>query len=392
MGNEEYMTERLYEQNPYLQEFEATVLSNADGYVVLDKTAFYPEGGGQEAEGGFIGDDEVMDVIIKEDIIYHKVDSNVKAGDIIRGTINFKKRYDHMQQHTGEHILSGVIENKFGYTNVGFHIGPDGMRVDYSGYLTNEELIAVEKEANEVIRKNIAIYQGYPDQEDPRLKGFRFKKELHGDIRIVDIMGVDCCACCGTHMKSTSEVGIIKIVSHAKYKNGVRLNVLCGDRALTYYNYMLNQSDKISQMISTNVLDLEQGVKKLVVQKLELEKNNKRIMEELIHYKCKELVRTDHDSIVAFEKVDSSALKKMALTLREMSDKNIFIFCESNDRINYLFKSNTMDVKAFHDAFKCTFDAKGGGNSSSVSGSLKASREDVLHWVNKKLFGRSNNE
>ncbi len=350
------------------------------------RTAFYPEGGGQEAEGGFINEFEVTDVIIKDEIIYHKVESDVKPGDTVHCKINFEKRYDHMQQHTGEHILSGVIENKFGYTNVGFHIGSEGMRVDYSGYLTDDELIAMEKEANDVIRKNIEIYQDYPDKNDTRLKDFRFKKELHGDIRIVDIRGVDCCACCGTHMKSTSEVGIIKIVSSSKYKNGIRLNVLCGDRALKYYNYMLHQSDNISQMISTNVLDLESGVRKLIDQKNELEREKKRVMEELIDYKCKELTKTNKRSIVVFENIDSKSLKKMASKLREMSDKDLFIFSETSGRTHYIFSSNTMDMKKMNEDFKEDFDAKGGGNSKSVSGSLRANKEDVIHWINKKLF------
>ncbi len=381
------MTKKLYEKDPYLIEFEAKVISNKAGYIVLDQTAFFAKGGGQEAEGGFINDFEVKDVYIKDDIIYHECDCDLKEGQHVKGKINFEKRYDNMQQHTGEHILSGVVENRFGYTNVGFHIGENTMRVDYSGYLTDEQLMDIEKEANDVIIKNIDIYQGYPEIGDDRLKGFRFKKELEGNIRIVDISGVDCCACCGTHMKRTGEVGIIKIVNSSKYKNGVRLNVLCGYRALTYYNFLLKQSDNISQMISTNVLDLQSGVKKLVDQKLELEKEKRNLDDELINYKCIELSKTEKAHIVSFENIDAKALKKMASNLRKMTDKDIFIFSESNGRINYIFSSNSRDMKVFNEEFKAIFDSKGGGNASSVSGSLVGNREEILNWINKKVFG-----
>ncbi len=380
------MTIKLYEDNPYLVENKAIVVSNENGIIVLDRTPFFAKGGGQEAEGGFIDEYEVGAVYEKDGIVYHECVSDLKVNQEVTCKINFEKRYDHMQQHTGEHILSGVVENKYGYKNVGFHIAEHSMRVDYNGYLNEEQLLAVEKKANDVIRQNIAIYQGYPDGDDARLEGFRFKKEIEGDIRIVDIEGVDCCACCGTHLKSTAEVGMIKIISSTKYKNGVRLNVLCGDRALDYYNVILKQSNVLSQLLSSNILELADGVNQLTQKKILLEKEVSSLKEELLYFKVKELVKSQEEAIFSFENIDNKSLKKMSLMLREHCDKDIFLFSELDGRLSYIFLSNSRNLQELNEEFKRDFGAKGGGSTKSVSGSVVSDVDTITKWMHDRIY------
>ena len=229
-------TEKLYYQDAHQAQFQATVLScrpGKHGYdVVLDRTCFYPEGGGQPGDTGVLSGVRVTDTHEAGGEIVHYCEAPLAEGQTVEGTIDYERRFEFMQLHTGEHILSGVIHRRFGYENVGFHMGADFVTIDFSGMLTQEDLSAVEAEANEWVWKNVPIEIAYPDAEALKTIPYRSKKELTGQVRIVTIPGADICACCGTHVSDTGEIGLIKIFSCVKFHDGVRLEILCGRRAL----------------------------------------------------------------------------------------------------------------------------------------------------------------
>lgn len=228
-------TAKLYETGPYVQTFTATVLvctpAGEQFAVQLDRTAFYPEGGGQPCDTGALGTALVTDVQEHGGVITHTVSAALPVGQTVEGRIDWARRRDHMEQHTGEHILSGTLHRLFGAENVGFHIGSPAVRMDMSVPLTAGQLAEAEAQANAVIRADAPVRCWYPAPEDLAKLTYRSKKEIDGAVRLVDAGGADLCACCGTHVSTTGQVGAIKILSAQSYKGGTRLAVVCGERA-----------------------------------------------------------------------------------------------------------------------------------------------------------------
>ena len=228
------MTQKLYETDSYVQTFAAQVLACTPvqgGFaVVLDRTTFFPEGGGQPCDTGTLGAARVLAVHTDGTTITHTTDAPLTVGGTVEGCIDWPARLDAMQQHTGEHILSGTLHRLFGAENVGFHIGTPYVRMDTSIPLTAAQLAQAEAEANAAVRADTPVHCWVPDPETLAHTEYRSKKALDGDVRLVEAGG-DCCACCGTHLARTGEVGLIKIISYAHYKSGMRLAVACGQRA-----------------------------------------------------------------------------------------------------------------------------------------------------------------
>ncbi|MGN0651677.1 MAG: alanyl-tRNA editing protein, partial [Gemmiger sp.] len=210
-------TLKLYESAPTVQEFTAVVLACTpaqDGWEVeLDQTAFYPEGGGQPCDTGTLGGAAVSETRIHEGTILHRTSAPLEPGRTVTGRIDWGRRLDHMEQHTGEHILSGTLHRMFGAENVGFHIGQPAVRMDMSLPLTAEQLAQAEAAANAAVRADRPVRCWYPDEEELAALPYRSKKALEGPVRLVDAGGADLCACCGTHLDSTGQVGLIKILS-----------------------------------------------------------------------------------------------------------------------------------------------------------------------------------
>ena len=229
------MTEKLYEVDSYVQNFTAQVVSCTPvpgGFaVVLDRTAFFPEGGGQPCDTGRLGGARVLAVHTDGETIIHMTDTPLTAGETVDGCLDWPARLDAMQQHTGEHILSGALHRLFGAENVGFHIGSEAVRMDTSVPISAEGLQAAELAANRIVWQDVPVLVSYPTREELAALVYRSKKEIEGQVRIVTIPGADVCACCGTHLTRSGEVGLIKIISFAHYKSGMRLAVACGQRA-----------------------------------------------------------------------------------------------------------------------------------------------------------------
>lgn len=278
-------TTRLFDQDAYLGEFEATVeRSVCEGgmyRVLLDQTAFFPEGGGQPADGGTLDGIFVTDVQEIDGEIWHTVEAPLEPGKTVVGKLDFEKRFSNMQNHRGEHIVSGIVHRIYGFNNVGFHMGSDVITVDFDGVLTEEQLYDVEQEANEAVLRNVPVTISYPSKEELETMDYRSKKEIEGQVRIVTIEGYDRCACCGTHVATTGEIRLIKILSAQKYKGGVRVAMLSGEKA--YADYCLKHVNTlgIARLLSVKPEEAGDAVVRLKQKNIEMKKEIKQLKKEL---------------------------------------------------------------------------------------------------------------
>ena len=277
---------RLYYATPYVKTFMCTVISctkNKKGTwdTILNQTAFYPEGGGQPSDTGALNGVKVLHVSEKGEEIIHELEAPLEEGVLAEGVIDWKKRYDNMQQHTGEHIFSGLVHKHFGYDNVGFHMGTDEVTVDFNGVLTQEQLDELEDEANQLIYDNVPVKVFYPSKEELEELDYRSKKEIEGQVRIVTIEGYDSCACCGTHVAKTGEIRLIKILSAQKYKGGVRVTMLSGEKA--YADYCLKHINTlgIARLLSVKPEEAGDAVVRLKQKNIEMKKEIKQLKKEL---------------------------------------------------------------------------------------------------------------
>ena len=252
-------TEKLYYQDSHLTTFTATVLSCEAGKhgwdVILDRTAFYPEGGGQPGDRGVLGGVTVTDTHEKGGDIVHYCDAPLEVGSTVDGKIDWDYRFDLMQHHSGEHILSGLIHAAYGHDNVGFHMGKDAVTIDFSGMIPEADLPELERKTNEIIWKNRPVQILWPDAEQLTQIPYRSKKALTGEVRIVEFPGADICACCGTHVKRTGEIGLLKILSCVKFHEGVRMEILFGRKAMEYLTGTFNQNKQISGLLSAKPME-----------------------------------------------------------------------------------------------------------------------------------------
>ena len=302
------MTEKLFYKDSHLSKFDAEVLScvrakrqqvkdsfgRLDGKageyyeIELDRTAFFPEGGGQYADTGvlYMADDDtcgldetarkkvqVLDVRERNGRIFHITDGFIEAKTAVKGSIDWEERFMKMQQHTGEHIVSGLIHAAYGYNNVGFHLGSEDCTMDFDGEITEEELRRIEAEANKAVWKNLKVFTHYPKKEELSQIEYRSKIEIEGQVRIIEIPGYDCCACCGTHVKLAGEIGQIKIIGAQNYKGGTRLELLCGKRALQEFRKKNDVSAEVGRLLSVPAVKADSAVKNVLAERDELLQN-----------------------------------------------------------------------------------------------------------------------
>ena len=261
---ESSQTEKLFYNNSHQKSFEATVLScqKKENYyeIVLDQTAFFPEGGGQYADTGYLGDAKVLDVQEQEGQILHRTDQELPVGEKVTGQLDWELRFMKMQQHTGEHIVSGIVHERYGYENVGFHLGNEDCTMDFSGEIPVEDLQEIEFRANQAVWENLKIQILYPSKEEEKEMTYRSKIEITGQVRVVIVPGYDACACCAPHVDFTGEIGLIKLVGMQRYKGGVRVTMLCGGRAMADYALKQKQAKEISAMLCAKENELTDAV------------------------------------------------------------------------------------------------------------------------------------
>lgn len=405
-------TKRLYYIDSHMQRFEGKVLDcieKENSYlIVLDQTAFFPEGGGQSADKGEVKINsssaiiEVIDVQDKDDIIYHTVTNPMEIGTIVTGCIDFDARFIAMQHHSGEHIVSGLVHSNFGYDNVGFHMGSDAVTMDFNGILTEDDIRKIEYLANEAVYKNVPMIETYPSKEELKKLDYRSKKELTGQVRIVSIPDsvdregnisdsyYDVCACCAPHVYRTGEIGIIKLISFMKYKGGTRVSMLCGYEALEDYNRKENNVLSISSILSSKPYEVADAVKRIKEEANSLKGTMSNLEMQLLEYKAKE-IPDDSTNVCLFDNdIEPGNLRRYCNIVIERCSGFAALFTGSNEAgYKYIIGSKTMDVKNLGKELNEVFGGRGGGSKEMVQGSIIGKQEDIQAFIREK-FNLSN--
>lgn len=384
------MTEKLFYEDSYIKNFTAEVLECvADGgkyRVVLDRTAFFPEGGGQYADTGALGNVKVTDVQEKDGVIYHVTEEPLAPGTEVNGTIDWQERFMKMQQHTGEHIVSGLVHARFGYNNVGFHLGSTDCTMDFDGEITKEELLEIELKANEALVQNLDVVVTYPSKEELAELEYRSKIEIEGQVRIVTVPGYDVCACCAPHVEKTGEIGQIKLTNVQRYKGGVRVTMLCGFRALADYNRKLQAARKISAALCTKEDETAEGVAHLQEECALLKQNVIKLQREILEYKAKE-VPADEEVVCLFETALEGENPRLLMNMvLEAGHDVCAVFCGDNDgNYRYVIGSKNVNLREMVRELNETFSGRGGGRPEMVQGSLKGEEKELRVWMKEKV-------
>ncbi|MGN0773313.1 MAG: alanyl-tRNA editing protein [Candidatus Ventricola sp.] len=377
------MTIRLYNQDSALLDFTATVTGcteKKDRYVVtLDRTAFFPEGGGQGADHGTLGGAQVSDCHEAGGEVEHTVDRPLEVGAVVEGHVDAARRLDMMQQHSGEHIFSGLVCRLFGYDNVGFHIGSEAVTMDFNGPLTQEDIARVEALANEVVWQNVPVETLLPSREELESMHYRSKKALEGEVRIVNIPGADTCACCGTHVKQTGSIGQIKVLGWQKYKSGVRVSILCGRRALAEENALLEQVKGGSVALSCKQHEVAQAVQHLIAERDQLrfraEQLGLQIFDMMAAQEAGKAVR-----MVVCDALPAGAVRKAAGKLCQGARLGL-VLAPREEGYSFALSSETEDVRPVTRALCAAFGGKGGGPKDMTQGVLAGGTPEEIRAV-----------
>lgn len=370
------LTQRLYYTQPPITRFTARVLTCAKtpgGWaIVLDSTAFYPEGGGQPADWGVLGGRAVVDVQESGGIITHFTDGPLEVGSEVTGQIDEARRFDYTQQHSGEHILSGILHSMYGADNLGFHISADVLTMDTSVPISPGQLLEAEAAANRIVWANEAIEAVWHDKQSLKALTYRSKKELDGPVRLITVPNADCCACCGTHVQRTGEIGMIKIIQWQKYKTGTRLFVVCGQRALRDYEQKRSQCTAIGVGLSAKSDALAEAVAR---QSAELDEAKLKIsaLELRLLLKIAASLPEDQPPIVLLEDVSPDSLRRMVGLLSERTTRLTAAFCKTEAGLAYALACSAKgaDLRPVCKQLNAALNGRGGGKPGFVQGSLQ---------------------
>lgn len=379
------MTQRLYDNDSFLKNFTATVLGcekcESGWTVVLDKTAFFPEAGGQKADKGRLGEALVSYVSIKNETIFHITDKPLKVGETVEGEIDFERRFDFMQQHSAEHIVSGIAHALYGCENVGFHLSEDIVTLDFDKPLNEAQILEIEKQANQRVYVNVSFNCFYPDDETLKSLTYRSKKELEGDIRIVEIENTDMCACCAPHVKTAGQIGLIKLLGTEKLRGGVRIELKAGNRALEDYNEKYQNVRKISSLLATAQNETALGVERLLETLNEQKAQITALRHEIIKLKSEQFV-PENDKTAIFENDFSIRdLQMFADSLHKRYSGIRGVFAKNESGFDFCICGEDLD--AFFGGFKSDFDVKGGGRNGMVQGKIAATKEQIEDFFKK---------
>ncbi len=378
------MTEKLYELDSYIRSFTAVVeecIPHGEGYAVrLSRTAFFPEGGGQAADPGVLGGLAVNDVQIVDGEIWHYVAAPLAVGVEVEGVLDWNTRFSRMRHHTAEHIVCSIAHRWHGMSNVGFHLGSEDVTLDLDGELTREQIDAIEDEANRVVAANVAVTAAIPTAEELAKATYRSKKELDGEVRLVTIDGVDCCACCAPHVARTGEIGLIKLLDFIRYKGGVRIHMLCGDAALVDYRFRYAQSAEISAKLSVKQHDLTAAVDRLIAEKdglkLALRAANRRIADMQVAA----VAPTDQPVYLIGEDWDTETLRRVVNGLTERCGGLCAAYSGGDGVYQYVL-GGTGDVKAATAQMNAALNGRGGGDHRQSQGRVQTTEAQIAtYW------------
>lgn len=374
------MTEKLYERNSYCRTFTARVEAcepHGDGYGVrLDRTAFFPEGGGQAADPGVLGGIPVTDVQILDGVVWHYLPKPLPVGQMVEGAIDWETRFSRMQHHTAEHIVCGIAHRWHGLENVGFHLGSEDVTLDLSGELTREQLDAIEEEANRVVFANRAVTATVPAADELESIPFRSKEGLAGPVRLITIEDVDCCACCAPHVGCTGEIGLIKLLDFIRYKGGVRIHLLAGAAALADYRLRYTQSAEISAKLSVKQFNLTAAVDRLLTErdglKLALREANRHLADALVAA----VEPTDRPVVLVGRDWDTDTLRRMVNGLSARCSGFCAAYSGADGAYQYVL-GGTGDLKAVTGRMNTALAGRGGGDQRQTQGRIQATEAQI---------------
>ena len=376
------MTEKLFYQDSYIMEFDAEVLKcekTDQGYkTVLDRTAFFPEGGGQYGDIGWIDGIRVTDAHEKDGIIYHTMEGPLPVGGHVHGKLDWEERFERMQQHTGEHIISGIVHARFGYENVGFHLGSDYCTMDFNGPITREQLREIEMEANRAVFRNLAVEVTYPSKEELVHMEYRSKIEIEGQVRIITVPGYDVCACCAPHMKSTGEIGLIKLVDMMNYKGGERITMLAGFRALRDYSIKDENTKTVSALLCVKEYETAEAVSHLKEEMASLKGKNASLQQKLLGYRAAEIPLGEGVTAVFDPELSGNEPRELMNLLLERGAACCAVFAGTDQSgYRYVIGSRKKDVRPYSKLLNEAFNGRGGGKPEMVQGSLAGTEEAI---------------
>ncbi|MBR4194804.1 MAG: alanyl-tRNA editing protein [Oscillospiraceae bacterium] len=379
------LTEKLYETNSYLKSFDAQVLTCEpvkDAYaVVLDRTAFYPEGGGQPCDLGVLGGARVLDVQERDGVVVHSVDAPLSG--TVTGTIDWDRRFDLMQQHSGEHMISGTAHRLFGCENVGFHMGAELITIDFDRVVSMEELLTVEAEVNQAIWLDQPVQVRYYDSESDCPEDYRSKKAIAGRLRLVEFPGVDLCACCGTHVARTGEIGLVKLLSVVKFHQGVRIELVCGRRAYGYLAAVTAQNRAVSGLLSAKPFETAKAVERTLGELAQI-KQEKALWESR-YVRARAAALRDAGNVLLFEEgLAPDALRRLCVEVMELCGGRCAAF--SGDDENgwaYAIGQAGGDLRQFVKDMNASLQGRGGGKPNFAQGRVAAKRADIEEYFGK---------
>ena len=373
-------TVKLYYESAYTQDFTAVVASCEavkNGFAVtLDRTAFYPEGGGQPADHGTLGEARVLDVHEKDGVVTHLCDRALSVGAEVGGRIDWARRFDHMQQHSGEHIISGLLCSTFHCDNVGFHMGADVVTIDYNAPITWEQALEVERRANAYIWADHPIRIWYPSAEELSALPYRSKKELTGAVRITEFPGADRCACCGIHVSSSGQVGLLKLLSCQKFRDGVRLELLCGQRALDCLAAGWEQARQIGQVLSVKPQSTFAAVSRLQEELLSLKEKAARLEEaDFAHVAAQ--YRGAGSVLHIAEPLDGDGARRLCDAIAKAAGGRCAVFAGQDGDYRYAVIESGGDLRQFIKDMNTALHGRGGGRDGFAQGSAACTAEEV---------------
>ena len=381
-------TRKLYYEDCMIREFTATVTGCEEtdkGYLItLDATAFYPEGGGQACDLGTLNDVNVLDVQEKGEDVVHLCDTPLVVGSTVTGKLDWERRFDLMQQHAGEHILSGLIHARFGYHNSGFHVGKEVMEVDFDGPISADALAELERDANRAVWEDIAVRCWTPSPEELSQVTYRTKRTLPWPVRIVEFPGYDSCACCGIHVARTGQIGLIKILSCTKFHQGVRLEMVCGQRAYAYLCKVYEQNRQVSQAFSARILETGAAAKRMNDQ-LAAEKYRAAGLEKQV-FSAIATGYAGKGNVVHFaEGLTSSSLRELADAIANVCGGIAAVFSGSDESgYSLCLVCKAGDVRSLGSGLVSSLNGRGGGKPGSFQGSVPGTRAQIEAFFRNK--------
>lgn len=373
-------TKKLFYLDVMRREFTATVLTCEEtkgGYaVVLDQTCFYPEGGGQPCDRGTLGGANVLEVHEKAGVITHLCDKALPVGASVAGSIDWARRFDHMQQHSGEHICSGIICAQYGCDNVGFHMGADAVTIDFNADISWDELMDIEARANQYIYENHAIDIHFYRGAELDAVNYRSKKALEGDVRIVTFPGADCCACCGTHVVRSGAVGIVKFLSCQKFREGVRIELLAGNRAYRYLSTTWEQNLKSAQMLSSKPTESARAVERIQQELTGLKMRCAKLEEASFAQTAAKLAKTG-DVLLFEDDMSPDSVRKLCDAVAQVCLGRCAVFASAEETWKYAIGQVDGDLRELTKKMNAALSGRGGGKPNFVQGSVSATKEEI---------------